>query len=326
MRAVVAALIVAIAQPARADDDLAEAKRLEATLDYQHALAIVDRLIARGGAEPDQLVELHMMAGKLAAGLDHMLIAEDHFARVLAIHPDAALPDGTSPKITAPFYAARSASQPLHVTARRHGDSVVLAVEHDPLAIVAGISVRVIDAGGHPDEVVERHALEVHVPSGETVSEAAALDASGNRAWRGALEPAPAPAPPRPPVARPPAPPPSPAPPHGDVSGTEGGVLGRWTTWTAVGAVVLAAGGVAAWRFETAQDEWNQLRAQDGQHDYSQLVTVEDRGRAWGLVADIGFGLGAACGAVAVVELVLHRDRSTRIAVTPRGIGVAGRF
>src|SRR4051812_12229978 len=89
---------------ARAGDDLAEAIRLEAALEYDQALAIVDRMIAAGTVtEPARLAELHLSAGRLAAGLDHADIARDHFARALALRPELALPAGTSPKLTAPF-------------------------------------------------------------------------------------------------------------------------------------------------------------------------------------------------------------------------------
>ena len=48
MRLVAIALVLGLAATARADDDLAEAIRLEAALDYEQALAVVTRIIDRG--------------------------------------------------------------------------------------------------------------------------------------------------------------------------------------------------------------------------------------------------------------------------------------
>lgn len=104
-----ALLLVLVATPAHADDPaLAEARRLEAQLDYEPALVIVEQLIARGDATREQLVERHLLAGKLAAGLERRDVAQAHFKRVLELAPDTTLPAGTSPKITEPFEAARA--------------------------------------------------------------------------------------------------------------------------------------------------------------------------------------------------------------------------
>src|SRR5262245_5385207 len=97
-----------MANVAHAEDELARARQLEGQLEYEQALAIVEAALARGGAEPARWVELHLLAGRLAAGLDRARVAEDHFARVLALRPETTLPEGTSPKLTAPLAAARA--------------------------------------------------------------------------------------------------------------------------------------------------------------------------------------------------------------------------
>src|SRR5262249_28160285 len=136
------ALAIALtAGRALADDELARARRLEASLEYEQALATVEGALDRGGADPARLVELHLLAGRLAAGLDRAAAAEDHFARVLALRPDTALPPGTSPKLTAPFAAARARSAPLEVHATAVGGLVALVVSRDALGLVSGISV-----------------------------------------------------------------------------------------------------------------------------------------------------------------------------------------
>jgi hypothetical protein len=298
VRAAIIAVVLAIAAPARADD-LAEAKRLEAQLEYEPALVIVERLIAAGGAERDRLAGLHLFAGRLAAGLDRTAVAEEHFARVLALVPATRLPDGTSPKLTAPFDAARGRSVPLRVSAVIDATSVTLAVEADPLQLVAGIAV-IVDGR-------ELRAQGRRVEAIGKITEIAALDTYGNRLWVERALPEPPREPPR------------------VVAQVAVPLHRRWQLWTSVGAGALAVAGVAAWRFDVAQDDWNRLKGA-GSADYSELVTVEDRGRRWGLVANIGFGVAAAAGIAAALVYVTRPDEPRALIVTPTGVGVAGRF
>jgi hypothetical protein len=294
--------IVLAARVAYADDELARARQLEAQLEYDQALAIVEGLLARGGADPARYVELRMFAGKLAGGLDRARVAEDHFARAIAVRPDVDLPDGTSPKLTEPFARAKSRKLPLIVRATNKHGLVALDVT-DALGIVAGIAVHTVVGGKHAD-LVERTALRLVVAGDAIVVEVAALDASGNRLWIGA------------PVVES-----TPAPPF--VASRERRFYARWTTWAGATAVALAAGAFAAWRFDSAQNEWDALRARG--EDFSELERVEDRGKRWGLAANISAGVALAAGVTAIVVGV--RGRSVTIAPGPAtGVGVAGRF
>ena len=332
MRALATLLVVAVAVAAapvaRADDELAEAERLKAALDYQDALAIVDRLLARGGAAPDRLAQLHLLAGTLAAGLDRAALAEDHFARLLAIEPGATLPPGTSPKITAPFDAARARTEPLHISARAADGVVALALGPDPLGIVVGIDVDAVDASGRHLEIADGRTTRVALPPGVRVSEVRALDASGNRVWAGPVSGEPSG-----PAAAPPPSPPAPTPAAARVALTRPapapspGLARRWSTWAALGGVALAAGGFSAWRFEVAQTDWNTLRAEDNQHDYSALQAVEQRSRHWALAANIGFGVAAAA-AVTTAIVFATRPHASHVSVSigATGVGLAGRF
>ena len=280
MRVVAAGLLVALAAaPARAqdkpsgpsapaDNSLAEAIRLEAALEYEQALAIVEKIIAAGTTtEPARLAELHLYAGRLAAGLDRADAARDHFARALELRPDLALPAGTSPKITAPFDAAR-ATPPLRLLAARDGT----VVDADALGLV-------------------------HHIDGLT-----AYDDHGNVVWRGELPPA-----------LPPPPPPA----------SQAGIAGRAGTWAIAAGGALVIGGLCAWRFQVAQDDWDRL-SQDGNHDYTQLRAVEARGDHWGIAADVSFGVAAAAGVTTVILYVMHRPAP--VVVGPQYVGVAARF
>lgn len=267
-------MLALAASPARADngsavrDDLAEAIRLEAALEYDQALAIVDRVIAAGTTtEPARLAELHLYAGRLAAGLDRRDAARAHFAIALALSPALALPAGTSPKITAPFEAARAASSPLRV----HATPAGAVIDADPLGLVR-----------RTDGFV-------------------AYDEHGNVVWRGA-----APATPPPPL-----------------RDEEPGFAGRWTTWVGVAGAALVVGGLSAWRFQTAQDDWDRS-SQDGMHDLAQLHAIEDRGNRWGVATEVGFGVAAAASVTAAILYVVHRP--VPVVVGDRAVGLAGRF
>lgn len=306
------AATVVLARGAYADDELTEARRLEAALDYAGALVVVDRTLARGGADPGRYVELHLLAGRLAAGLDRPQVAEDHFARVLALAPATTLPEGTSPKLTAPFETARARSIPLRVHVTSVRGLVTIHLDADRLGLVSGIRVHVVDGTGTHGEVTDRRSPRIGIPAGTTAVEVAALDASGNRIWIG---PAPAEA-----AAG------GTPPPQAIVRG-EPSLIMRWPTWAVVTGVVAATGGFAAWKFRDAQDEWDAARA-DGMHDFSELQEIEQRGKRWGMTANIAFGVAAATGIATIVLLVRGEDEpALGVGAGPgAGLSVGGRF
>jgi hypothetical protein len=301
VRALAFGLILAIGGVARADE-LDEARRLEAALDYEHALAAVDGVIAAGGARfPERFVELQLFAGRLAAGLDRGAVAEDHYLRALAVRPDATLPEGTSPKLVAPLDAARRRATPLKVSVIAVDQAVSFLVDSDALGLVRGIALTVTDAQGRR-ELVDRAALRMAVPKGATAIEVAALDASGNVVLK-AVPPVPiAIVKPLPRL-------------------VEDGpsVPARWSTWAIATGVFVGAGAFSAWRFNVAQHDWDGLRDEPDVHDYSALRAIEDRGRRWGLTANIAFGVAAATGITAFV--LYYRQRHSRVLVSATGVG-----
>lgn len=315
MRLAALVLVLATAANARADDagsiqrdaELAEAKRLEAALEYEPALVIVERVIARGGATREALVELHLMAGKLAAGLDRAQIAQEHFARVLALAPATTLPDGTSPKLTTPFDEARTRTVALRVVARSDRGAVALIPQADPLQLVAGIAVKL-----HDGRVLhEPRAHRIVLPPNTRAVEVSAFDEHGNTLWNGTLV---ATTTIRPVTGQPP--PNSPS------------LYRRWGLWAGISAVALTAGGVAAWRFDVAQDQWNDLK-ETGTGDFTELRAIESRGRRWGLAANISFGVAAAAGIGAFVAYLTRADEPRVVVdVLPDayGLAVAGGF
>jgi hypothetical protein len=292
---------LAFARVANADD-LATARALEAKLEYEQALKIVEGVLANGGADPARYVELHLLAGRLAGGLDRPEVAREHFARVLALRPTTLLPDGTSPKLTEPFAAAKARTTPLIVKANARRGLVSIEAT-DALGIVSGIAVHAVVAGEHAD-LVERGARRIVVPDDAQVIEVAALDASGNRVWVGAPE-------------------------RETVIAAASGdrpIYAQWPLYAGLGGVALVGATLAAWRFSVAQDDWNRLDAQPGS-EFSDLEALERRGKRWGLAANVSFGVAAISGVVAVIVGVRSRnDRDVSISPTSQGVAIFGRF
>jgi tetratricopeptide (TPR) repeat protein len=280
--AVVLVLAVATRAHAGGAEELARARELKRSLDFEGALAATERAIAAGDGDRDALLAAYRLAGELAAGLGREPEAITWFQRLLALDDRAVLPDGTSPKIVAPFDRAR-----INLAGRKlaaHAEGATVVVDEDPLGMVA--------------EVVGRALVDRH----------------GNVLW---VAPALAAAPADPPrLARPP-------------------VYARWELWT---LLTLGFAGSAAWggkELDDAQDEWDRLRAEDGQHDFSELERVERRGRAWATTTNLMLGAAAVSGTIAVVCMWRQWRRApVDDTVTVTGavshggamLGIAGRF
>jgi hypothetical protein len=287
-------------------DALAQIAKLETALEYEQALVLADRTIARGVASRDQLADLHLIAGRLAAGLDHPDIAQVHFARVLALRPGTTLVAGTSPKLLAPFDAARAEAPSLALELRVAGGRATASVARDSLHLVAGIRVATVAGDGTRSTQVA-HALELALPANTRATQLEAIDEAGNQLAVEAI------------AAPPPPPPPTPAAPSTPIAK-------HWITYAAVAGVALAGAGACAWRYGVAQDEWNRLTGQGG-HEYAQLHAIEQRGQRWAIAADVGFGLAALAGVTSAI-LFATRDPEPRAAVvlTGTGVGFVTRF
>jgi hypothetical protein len=200
------------------------------------------------------------------------------------------------------FYAGRLAAGLDRADDARQHFAIALALKPD-LALPAGTSPKLLA----PFE--DAHATTVKLRAHATAEgsvivdadplglvarttighEPRALDAHGNVVWR-------AESPAVPPPSASPAPlPPSPP-----------GIAARWSTWAVVAGGTAVVGGLCAWRFEVAQDDWNRF-SQDGHHDYTQLRVIEQRGERWGLAADVSFGVAAAAGVTSAILYVMHR-------------------
>lgn len=307
-------LVVSLAASAHAErivevrviDGIAQVQKLEGSLEYEQALVLANRTIALGVAEPAQLVKLEVLAGRLAAGLDHADTAQAHFARALAIDPSVVLEAGTSPKLQAPFDAARATTSRLAVRFDRGAASVTAIVASDSLQLVTGVGVLI-----HGEDTWRVTRGHEYALGSETVLDGVeVIDDHGNQ-----LVVAP---PPRARVAQMSGPDALPA-------RSSRSVLSRWTTYSVATGVLLAGAGLCAWRYAVAQDAWN--RENDGLHDYSRLHALEDRGQRWAIAADVGFGLAAIAGVTAAVLFSTRPDEpAVGVAFTGTGAAFVGRF
>ena len=332
MRRLVVLIAGALAVPgvaAAAPDPAAlvtRAQREMLQLDFDRAIQLLGRAEATGANLREQLVVIYRSLGESHASIGNEREAETDFRRLLALDPDAELPRGSSPKLTAPFVAAREFMQrrsALTIACEPRGEGrAVLTVQADPLGMVAG--ARAARADGGPVEGAARRSgrdrIAIAFPS--DAEACAALDRHGNELARarpgtdaGPARPGPAgdggddPTSILPPgeVARgdaqaaPDAGPrldpverdadPTPSPP----------LYSRWWVWGGGAAVAAVTGAYFAIQLQTAQDEWRNIKQDSSQHTYREAVEVQERGERHALVANVAFGASAALATVAVV-------------------------
>ncbi|HEX3762433.1 MAG TPA: hypothetical protein VHW23_27215, partial [Kofleriaceae bacterium] len=89
-------------------DPVAAAAEAFAALRFDEALRLADQAWRNGDNGPDQLRRIFELAGRAAGSIGEDRAARLWFSRWLYLDPDAALPDGTSPKLTALFGDARA--------------------------------------------------------------------------------------------------------------------------------------------------------------------------------------------------------------------------
>ncbi len=303
MRFVVSVLVAVclLGRPGHADrlptisESIAEIAQLETALEYASALNLATHTIARGEATRDQLASLHLIAGRLAAGLDHPDEAQAHFARVLALRPETVLVTGTSPKLQAPFDAAKATAVPLSADLFHAGNRAVVTVRQDPLKLIVGVRVEV-----EGNVVTESRALEVVVAATRRPITISALDEYGNVLVTRVDQ--------------------APLTSHG----VRPPLYAHWGTYAAITGVALVAAGVAAWRYEDAQDQFD--RGVTEGSNYTALRAIEQRGQRWALGADVGFGIAALTGVTAVLLFATRPHDVEHVVITSHGVGYVATF
>lgn len=301
-------------RPARADGDpVAKAKAEMAQLNYDAAIALLEQAEASGHNQPAAMVEIYRAMAESHAAMGRAAAAETAFRRLLALDPAAELPAGSSPKLTAPFAAARDflAGRKLDVACRRGGpDAATLVVDSDPVDLVAGARLLAGDDSPLGEAASGRGRVALAIPAGASPAGCAALDRHGNQLARADLSAAPAEADGEPTAAAgtisaPAAPAAAPSRP----------LYARWWLYAGLGA---ASGAVAAYyglKMKQAEDDLAALHEETLQpeHDvtYAEALAVEERGERHARNANIALVVtgvfAAVSGGLLVHQLVSER-------------------
>jgi len=92
-----------------ADDELGEAEKLIANVDFEGAIPVLERASKRNGLTHDQLTRLYRNLATAHAVVGHATVARDTFVKLIAIDPDFKIDQNMSPRVKAPYFEARGA-------------------------------------------------------------------------------------------------------------------------------------------------------------------------------------------------------------------------
>jgi hypothetical protein len=275
------ALLLVLADPIQARQHLEKARGHIEQLRYDRALEELDAALRAGDASPRDLAAILRALGEVNAALELPTTASEYFQRLLALDPSADLGD-VSPKIAQPFTDAKTAlagRPPLTVHSeivRAPATAVVLVVDSDPLAMVAGARAVV---GNRRIEGRGGLRIELPLPAGEHIEVAvSAIDRYGNRLVD--LAPLVVEAPARPPV------------------------YARWWPWALAAGATAATGLVFGLLAKSNDDDARAFTMNSALHDYREVQSLEDAAHRDALIANINFGVAGACAVVSAILLV----------------------
>lgn len=292
--AALAAALLPASAAANEGASVESARELLAELRYDDARGELERVLAGGGAEPDELAATYLLLGEIEAALGNAVGARRHFRRALALDPGLSLAEGASPKLTEPFAAARALQEeagPIAGHAEPAEGGVVVVIDSDPVGLVAGARAH-FRVGGARDAAsasgTERIALEL--PRDATELELAAIDEHGNTVTRVELRRRPEAEAVAAAVAEPA--------PRDRAAGTP--LYARWQLWGAV-SLGLAAGGT--WAGLSSRSKVSELEALEDGTEYATALDLKDQAESRALQANIAF---AAAGATAIAAALLY--------------------
>ena len=306
-------------------DPLALAKQAVAVSDYTTARTELNQARDAGGYGPDETAEIYRLSGIVAAAVGDPKAATDAFTHLLAISPKAALPAGTSPKITRPFDAAAKyftthQRLELKLETQAAAPQITLVLVSDPLAMVVKAHVTYAVDGGpeQTKDVAASERTEITLPDGARIdARVAALDAHGNRLVElgsqevpiviiGQGKAATVAKPSRMPAA------PRPAP----SAVAEGGARPVYLRWWpyAIGTAVF--GGGAVYFGLAARSESDTIKAA---RSLDEARRAADRGNRDALLTNLGLGVAGAFAITAGVMYFLapHEHVERRISAVP---------
>ena len=300
----VAVLLLALlaAAPGAARADRVGAGELEgqasAALDalrYDEALALVDRAWRQGDSGPARLRRIFALAGRAAGSMGDEAAARLWFSRWLCLDPDAALPAGTSPKLTGLLGEARAAlaGATTSARARRRGRSIEVTVERDPLAMIAAARA----GAARADVEAGAARLTASEAGAEAPAQIELVDRHGNVLAAITVEPAAV-------IDRPP-----------PAAASRAGWYARPLPWVVTAGALAAAGGVGLGVAVAARSDIRALNASSAEHEFSEARALERRFDRAQWTARIAFGVAAVAAAVGTVCYV--RLRGARVSAAP---------
>jgi hypothetical protein len=266
-------LALGLAAPAGAapDDPLARARDDFAALNYDDAVRVVDAAWHAGGNDPETLRQMFAIAGQAAGSTGDKEAARLWFTRWLSLDPDAELPAGTSPKLTALLGEAHVALDGAHLTARaiaRH-DRVEVEVTSDPLALATAAR-----GDGKRVHLDHGHAIV----SADDSTKVELLDRYGNVLARLEIERELPRGPETPPIEHP-------------------TPVGHWTMWAYAAGGLAVIGGGALYVAYDARSQIETLNAHSSMHEYTAAESLQTRFDRAQWTSRIAFG-GALAAAV----------------------------
>ena len=331
MRALAAACVIALGSPAAAaprNDAQAQRERLMTALAelnahvhalrYAEARATAERALELGAARGEDLAAMARALGIITASLDDLATAEQWFLLWLSIDPTARLDPGTSPKVTAPFAAAKArATTPLDISLTSEGPRYLIHVRGDPGRFVRTVVVRAHDTRAHattfeidpyapgaraaPDGFVVGVESE---PFPDVAIDVSLRDAHGNELL-GASQRRPTPAPNG---EKPPPPPP------------RRSFFARPAPYAVVAGVAAGLGGVFVWRRSVATDDLDHILANSSRYTFADAEDARGRAERHGWSAVASFAAAGALATAAVILAVRAPDeRAVTIAPTEGG-------
>lgn len=311
------AVLALCASGAAADTRIDDARKAIDEVRFDDAQRSLIAVLEAGGSSPATVREIYKLLGASAVALGKTDDAEKYYRAYLALDPKASLDAGTSPKLRAPFDAAKSyitANGPLDVVAEHVADGVRVRVISDPLALV-----RTARIGETSVALVDRGALVA-----AAIGPVLVLDRYGNVLVEVAVTGAPAADPALDPADAPPPPPPA-----MPTASPEQRPLGTGFYVLAVPTGLLLAAGVGFGAASFLYNSKVQVALKNSSaHYYTDVVDRQKKVTLfWKLSAIIG---GAGLVLAIPTAILYKRSRDTMVVPYVDGDGagatVVGRF
>ncbi|WP_394829714.1 hypothetical protein [Pendulispora albinea] len=131
------------------DDELAEAEKLVANVDFEGAIPVLERIAKRNGLSHEQLVRVYKNLATAHAVVGHAGPSRDYFVKLIGIDPDFKIDQNMSPRVKAPYFEARgswsaqSIRPGIEATANVHRgtDSRIVVTLRDPTRMASKVVV-----------------------------------------------------------------------------------------------------------------------------------------------------------------------------------------